>query len=66
MVNLGDLVFWFLIDDYRCWQRFGTLMEGVRCRWFEHRDMEHGMNSPHGIQKVEREGLWTWLSYYFI
>jgi len=28
--------------------------------------MEHGMNGPHGIRKAEREGLWTWLSNYFV
>jgi len=26
------------------------LLEGVGCSWFEHRDVEHGMNGPHGIQ----------------
>jgi len=63
---LGDFVFWFSVDDYRCWQRFRTLLEDVGCGWFEHRDVEYGMNGPHGIQKAEREELWTWLSNYFI
>jgi len=42
------------------------LLEGVGCGWFEHRDMEHRMNGPHGVQKTECEGLWTRLSNYFI
>jgi len=63
---LGDLVFWFSVDDYRCWQRFGVLLEGVGCGWFEHRDMEYRMGSPHGVQKAECEGLRTGLGNYFI
>ena len=42
------------------------MLEGIGCGWFEHRDMEHGMNDPYGIWKAEREGLWTWLSNYFV
>jgi len=63
---LGDFVFWFSVDDHRCWWRFGTLLEGVGCGWFEHRDMEHRMNSSHGVWKAECEGLQTRLSNYFI
>jgi len=71
MVNLGvnylgDFVFWFSVDDYRCWQRFEVLLEDIGCGWFEHRDMEHKMNSPHAVWKAECEGLWTGLSNYFI
>jgi len=50
----------------RYWQRFRTLLEGVGCGWFEHRDMEHRMSSPHGVWKMECEGLQTGLSNYFI
>jgi len=63
---LGDFIFWFFVDDYRCWQRFGMLLEGVRCSWFEHGDIEHRVNGPHGVWKAECEGLWTGLSNYFI
>jgi len=42
---LGDFIFWFSVNDYRCWWRFGTLLEGVGCGWFKHRDMEHEVNS---------------------
>ena len=42
------------------------LLEGVGCSWFEHGDMEHRVNGPHGIWKAECEGLWTRLSNYFI
>jgi len=24
---LGDFIFWFSVNDYRCWWRFGTLLE---------------------------------------
>jgi len=30
------------------------------------RDMEHRMNSSHGVQKVKCEGLWTGLSNYLV
>jgi len=63
---LGDFIFWFSVNDHRCWQRFGTLLEGVGCSWFEHRDMEHRMSGPHVLQKVECKGLQTGLSNYFI
>jgi len=46
---LGDFVFWFSVNNYRCWQRFGMLQKGVGCGWFDHRDIEHQVNSPHGI-----------------
>ena len=64
MVNLGvdylgDFIFGFSVDDYRCWWRFGILLEGVGCSWFEHRDMEYRMGSPHCVQKAECEGLRT-------
>jgi len=60
MVNFGvdylkDFIFWFSINEYRCWQRFRTLLKGVRGSWFEHRDMEHRVNGLHGVQKVECE-----------
>jgi len=42
------------------------LLEDVGCGWFEHRDMEHRMNGPHGVWKTEYEGLQTGLSNYFI
>ena len=42
------------------------LLEGVRCGWFEHRNMEHRMNSSYCVWKVECKGLWTVLSNYFI
>ena len=42
------------------------LLKGVWCGWFEHRDVEHGVNGPHGIWKAESERLWTGLSNYFI
>jgi len=63
---LGDFVFWFSVDDYKCWWRFRTLLEDVGCSWFEYRDMEHRMNGPHGVWKAECEGLWTGLSNYFV
>jgi len=56
----------FPVDDYRCWQRFGTLLEDVGYGWFKHRDMEHKMNGPHGVWKMECEGLWTGLGDYLI
>jgi len=42
------------------------LLEGVGCGWFEYRDVEHGVNGPHGIRKVESKQLWTGLSNYFV
>jgi len=38
-VNLGvyylrDFVFWFPVDDYRYWKRFGILQKDVRYSWF--------------------------------
>ena len=42
------------------------LLKGVGCGWFEHRDIEHRMNGPYGIQKAECEGLQTRLSNYLI
>jgi len=42
------------------------LQKGIGCGWFEHKDMEHRVNSSHGIQKAEYEGLRTGLSNYFI
>ena len=33
------------------------LLKDVGCGWFEHRDMEHRMNGPHGFWKVEYERL---------
>jgi len=42
------------------------LLEGVGCGWFEHRDVEHRVNGPHGIWKAEGEQLWTGLSNYFV
>jgi len=46
---LGDFIFWFSIDDYRCWRRFGTLQKGVECGWFEHKDVEHRVNGFYDI-----------------
>jgi len=43
-----------------------VLLEDVGCGWFEHRDMEHRMNSPHGVQKAECKELQTGLNNYFI
>jgi len=63
---LGDLVFWFFIDDYQRWWRFGALLEGIGCGWFKHRDMEYRMGSPHDVQKAECEGLQTGLGNYLI
>jgi len=54
---LGDLVFWFSIDDYQYWWRFRALLEGIGCGWFKHRDMEYRIGSPHGVRKAECEGL---------
>jgi len=42
------------------------LWKDVRCSWFEHRDIEHRMNSSHGVWKAKYEGLQTGLSNYFI
>ena len=42
------------------------LLEGVVCGWFKHRDMEHRMNGPYSIWKVEYEGLWTGLGNYLV
>jgi len=63
---LGDFIFWFSVDEYRYWQRFRILLEDVGGGWFEHRDMEHQVNSLHGVQKVECKELRTGLSNYFI
>ena len=42
------------------------LLEGVEYSWFEHRDIEHRISSPHGVQKAKCERLWTGLSNYLI
>jgi len=42
------------------------LLEGVGYGWFKHRDVEHGVNGPHGIQKTESERLRTGLSNYLV
>jgi len=48
------------------WRRFGALLEGVGCGWFEHRDIEYRMDGPHGLWKVECEQLRTGLGNYLI
>jgi len=63
---LGDFVFWFSVDDYKYQQRFGILLEAVRCGWLDHRDIEHRMDGPHGIWKTECKRLWIGLSNYLI
>jgi len=42
------------------------LLEAIGCSWLEHRDIEHRMDSPHGVWKMECERLWTGLSNYLI
>jgi len=42
------------------------LLEGVRCGWFEHRDVKHRVNSSHCFRKMECERLRTRLSNYLI
>ena len=55
-------VFWFSINNYRCWKRFRALLEDVGYSWFEHKDIEYRMDGPHGVWEAECEELQTQLS----